>query len=395
MSDEATPIPDEEPLSVSTRNVNLIVEHCKKKGIPRGALLAGLGYPEEYLAGADNWIPFSVFKEITKRARIMHDNDPYVFYEIGASSTAEGGLGVLEVIKRMLAKVFADPTVLIKRVPKYNAYFNKTKDIDVLHIDRDHAYFKVKFRDHVDPVHDFHSGPIVKGVLAGIPVIWKQPHAEVEELILEYNVCRLLREQFSILSEIRDNLLYIEGEPHGRVVGLVQEKIGDGFCYAGAHREPSEKDVQRGILITKDYHYKRYHLLREGQIYNAPYFVLRMQWQHQSARRRFFNNLRVARFENANTYLQEIEDRASHFQRYSQELEEAVRERNKVISEEKKEIEQLKNQLTSILSSHLPNDLVSRMTIHKLAPKRHSGVVFLPISSDSQSGCIPPMTLAE
>ena len=53
-----------------------------------------------------------------------------------------------------------------------------------------------------------------------------------------------------------------------------------------------------------------------------------------------------------------------------------MRERNKVISEEKKEIEQLKNQLTSILSSHLPNDLVSRMTIHKLAPKRHSGVVF-------------------
>lgn len=366
----------DEPLSVSTRNVNLIVEYCKKKGISPDALLSGLGYPESYLTSPDNLIPFSVFREITKRARILHNNDPHVFYEIGASSTAEGGLGMLEVIKRMLASVFADPTVLIKRVPKYNEYFNKTKDIAVLHLGKSHAYFKVKFREHIDPVHDFHSGPIVKGVIAGIPRIWKQPHADVQEILLEYDIVRLLREQFSILSEIKDDIFFVEGEPHGRTVGLVQENIGGDFHYVGSHRDPHETDEHRGILITKDYQYKSYSLLQRGQIYNAPYFILRMEWQHEPFHRRMIKKLRSAPPAHADSYLQEIEDRASYFQRYSQELEDAVRQRNKVITEEKKEIERLKNEMSAILSSHLPTDLVSRMTIHKLAPKRQSGVVF-------------------
>lgn len=283
---------------------------------------------------------------------------------------------MLEVMKRMLASVFADPKVLIRRVPKYNQYFNKTKDIHVVDLGREHAFFKVKFRDHIDPVHDFHSGPIVKGVIAGIPRIWKQPHADVQEILLEYDVVRLLREQFSILSEIRDDMLFVEGEPHGKVVGLVKEKVGSDFHYVGSHRDPHEADEHRGILITKDYRYKNYLLLERGQIYNAPYFILRMQWQHEPFHKRLVKKLRAVRPEHADNYLQEIEDRASYFQRYSQELEDAVRQRNKVISEEKKEIERLKNELTAILSSHLPTELVSRMTIHKLAPKRHSGVVF-------------------
>jgi class 3 adenylate cyclase len=374
--DEHDTTGEDEPLSVSTRNVNLIVEYCKKKGISHDALLSGLGYPESYLTSPDNWVPFSVFKEITKRARILHDNDPSVFYEIGASSTSEGGLGMLEVLKRMLASVFADPTVLVKRVPKYNGYFNKTKDMEILDLGKSSAIVKVKFRKHIDPVHDFHSGPIVKGVLAGIPVIWKQPHARVDELVLEYDVIKLLREQFSVFAEIKNDLLYIEGELHGRAVGLVKEKVGNEYHYIGAHRDPHEEDEHRGVLITKDYAYRSYPLLQQGQVYNAPYFILRMQWQHAPFFKRLMGRFRVQPSQHAHGYLQEMEERASHFQKYSQELEEAVLQRNKVISDEKKEIEELKNQLTSILNSHLPTDLVARMTIHKLAPTRHSGVVF-------------------
>ena len=185
---------DDEPLSVSTRNVNLIIDYCRKKGISSDALLSGLGYQSDYLTSPDNWIPFSVFREIAKRARILHDNDPSVFYDIGVASTSEGGLGMLEVLKRMLASVFADPAVLVRRVPKYNGYFNKTKDIEILDIGKSHAVLKIKFRDHIDPVHDFHSGPLVKGIIASIPVIWKQPHASVDEVVLEYDIVKLLRE---------------------------------------------------------------------------------------------------------------------------------------------------------------------------------------------------------
>ena len=118
--------PKEEQL-VSNRNTNLIINYSIKRGAQPSSLLGHLGYPETYLRNPDHWVSLPIFHEITKRARKAFDDDPTIFYEAGLTATSEGGLGAIEVIKRMLGALFVDPAFLIKKIPEYNSYFNKTK----------------------------------------------------------------------------------------------------------------------------------------------------------------------------------------------------------------------------------------------------------------------------
>ncbi len=364
----------DEELLVSNRSVNIIVHYCKKKGIAQHVLLSHLGYPEEYLTNPDHWIPLPIFHQIAKRARQALDDDPTIFYEMGLTATREGKLGMLEIIKRMVGAIFADPIILFKKVPEYNNYFNKTKDISVIRSSENSAIFKVSFHSGIDPVYDFNSGPLVKGVIASVPCVWNLPPANVTEVLLQYDVVRLLREHCSLFAELKDNTLLIEGQIYGRVVQLIPEQIGDKFYYMGKYKETHDMVAPHGILITKSFYYRRYPLLLTGQIYNAPYFILTANWPKTSFTQRLGHLLPVP-FIRAGAYLHELEQKTTYFQTYARELEESIKERNKIILEEKHEVERLKNELNRILSSHLPDDLVRAMTTHKLIPKRNSGIV--------------------
>ncbi|PIR45198.1 MAG: hypothetical protein COV10_00795 [Candidatus Vogelbacteria bacterium CG10_big_fil_rev_8_21_14_0_10_51_16] len=363
-----------EELVVSNRNTNLIINHCEKRGVKASALLAHLGYPEAYLRNPDHWVPLPIFHEITKRARKSLDDDPTIFYEAGLAATSEGGLGAIEVIKRMLGALFVDPAFLIRKIPEYNEYFNKTKSIRVLDVKEDSALLKITFRKGIDPVYDFNSGPLVKGVVASVPLVWKLRPARVEEVLLQYDILRLLKEHFSIFAEIRGNDLLIEGKVYGRVMQLVKEKTQKGYHYLGKYKETVEPGAPTGILITKSLKYKEYPLLVPGQLYNAPYFILHVRWEHASYGKRL-RNLFSSKFVHADSYLQELEEKTIYFQKYARELEDTIKERNKIILDEKQEVERLKNELSNILSSHLPPDLVHAMTTHKLVPKRNFGIV--------------------
>ncbi|MBI5138241.1 MAG: adenylate/guanylate cyclase domain-containing protein [Candidatus Vogelbacteria bacterium] len=369
----ATQNPSDE-LVVSNRNTTLIINFCVKKGLNKSDLLGHLGYPEEYLQNPDHWVPLPVFHEITKRARKASGDDPSLFYDIGLTATAGGGLGAIEVMKRVMGAFIVDPVYLMQKVPQYNSYFNKTKNIEIVELKKDSAIFKIKFRPGIDPVYDFNSGPLVKGVIASIPHVWKMATAEVEETLLEYDVLRLLKEHFGIFAEIRDNLLYIEGQVYGRVMQLVKEVVKDGYCYLGKYKEAEEPGAPQGVLITKTLNYREYPLLIPGQIYNAPYFILRVKWKHAS----YFSRIRSIfsrQLKRTDTYMKEMEEKTLYFQKYARQLEDTVQERNKIILDEKEQVERLKNQLDAILSSHLPPELVHAMTTHKLLPKRNNGIV--------------------
>jgi len=365
---------NKEELAVSNRNTNMIINYCKKRGVEPSALLGHLGYPEAYLTNPDQWVSLPIFCEITKRARKAFGDDPTIFYETGLQATTEGGLGALESMKRLIGVFFADAKFLIAKIPTYNNYFNKTKTMELVDVTATEAIIKIQFHKPIDPVYDFNSGPLVKGVLASIPRVWNLPPANVQELLLEYDLVRLLKQHFSMYAEIRDNLLYIEGTVYGRVMELVKQYTHSGYVYMGKYKEVEDTGAPTGILITKSLEYKTYPLLIPGQIYNAPYFILKVTWEHASYWKRIRSYF-SGQLMNADSYLNELEGKADRLQSYARELEDTIRERNKIIMDEKQEVERLKNELNNILSSHLPPDLVHAMTTHKLVPKRNHGVV--------------------
>lgn len=361
-------------LLVSNRNIRFILDFCAKHSIPESTLLSGLGYPESYMKDPDHWVSLATFNTITKRVRKVFNDDPSVFYEIGIAATQEGGLGVLESLKRVMIKIINDPGFLIRRIPSYTLFFNKTKDIKIIARGTGTATLQVTFRKGIDPIYDFNSGPLVMGVIASIPKIWKLPLGQVEELTLQYDVLRLLREEFSIFAEIKDGKLYIEGKEYGHEVELIKERVGTHFYYLGKHQEKKDGSKTLGILVTKEFKYRNYRLLVPGQIYNAPYFILKTTWQYASFGKRMHDLIRSF-FVNNRGHLDELEEKAHYFQRYARELEEKVIERNKIILEEKQKIEELKNQVSGILGSQLPADLVEAMVEGKLVPSKQRGIV--------------------
>lgn len=359
---------------VSNRNINLILNYCKKKDLLDNQILAHLGYPDTYLKDPDHWVSLPVYREITRRARRLFNDDPSIFFEIGLVATQEGGLGVVEVLKRAMGAIFVDPGFLIKRVPAYNQFFNKTKDIDLIEVADDTAIMRITFRPGVNAIYDFNSGPLIKGIVASLPTVWGLPVARVDEVMLAYDVVHLLRDEFSIFSEMRNGMLIIEGQVYGRLVELQPSETSKGTVYLGTCKEVDDLKGQHGVLITRELEYKNYPLLIPGQIYNAPYFILRVQWDHLPFLSRVVRALPLRLFRK-NVDLRELEERTSYFQKYARELENTINDRNKIILSEKEEVERLKNKLNEILTSNLPPDLVQAMVQGKLAPKKRWGIV--------------------
>ncbi len=361
-------------LLVSNRNIRFIADYCRDHAIPESAFLSGLGYPESYLKDPDQWVSLPTFTTITRRVRKAFNDDPSVFYDIGVAATEAGGLGILESLKRVVFRVIDDPGLFIARVPTYVSFFNKTKSIRILERTTGVATLQIKFRENIDPIYDFNSGPLVMGVIASIPKIWNLPLGSVEEKLLQYDVVRLLQEEFSILSEIKDGKFYVEGEEYGKEVELVSEKIDSGTYFLGKYRKLRPKAKVRGIFINKEYRYKNYRLLIPGQIYNAPYFILKTEWQYSSLPKRLLS-LILSLLPEKKGQLRELEEKAIYFQNYARELEDKIIDRNKLILEEKEKVEELKNRVSRILGSQLPPDLVGLMVEGKLTPRKNRGIV--------------------
>ncbi len=367
---------NDEALNVSCRNVNIIVKFLEKRSVSAETLLDHLGYPRDYLQNPDNWIPLPIFIEIAKRTRRLFNDDPSVFYDIGLTATADGGLGAVEVLKRTLGALVASPPMLLRRMPKYNAFFNRTKDMVAIKVTDDEALMEVTFHPEIDPVYDFNSGPFLKGMFASIPLIWKLPLAVVEERLLQYDPVRLLRQHCSLFAEMRDGQLFIEGKVYGHEVAIVPEATPIGSRYLGQYREIRESDpgARKALLITENLDYRSYRILSVGQLWNAPSFIIHLSWQKLSRFTRLRHSF-SSPIKKQPVDLHELEDRTQELQRYAQELEASIVERNKIILAEKSEVDRLKNQLSGILGSQLPPDLVQAMISRKLIPKRNHGIV--------------------
>jgi len=364
---------EKEELLVCNRNVGLVLTYCRKKGLSENDILDNLGYPADYLKNPDHWISLPTFLKLCHRVQHLIDNDPNIFYQVGLLATEEGGLGIVEILKRLIGSTFADPSFVMKKIPEYNQFFNRTKYMEIISCEKNSAYLRVRFRGGIDIEEDFVSGPLVKGVFASLPRIWNLPPGKVDEILLEYDVVKLLRNQFQIFAELRNDKLYIEDTVYGEVVELVNEDTALGSICLGKHKKVESPYAPKGVLITKELWYKTYPLLIPGQIYDVPYFVIKVSWDHLPFKQRFKNLIHP--HSKTNVSFKDLEERISYFQSYAQELEETIKERNKIITEEKRQVEVLKNQLSQILASHLPDDLVELMTTKKLVPSRNRGIV--------------------
>jgi len=387
---------------VSCRNINIIAEYVKKHIGSDMALLAGLPFSSEHLKFEHNWIPLSVYAEVMDRAiELLRDADAP--YKMGLSAMGAGSWGAIRYVQQIFMAVALGPVAVFKALGTFNPHFNATKDMSLVSSREDQCLVRIKFKDDIDPIDDFHSDSYIQGLLASVPQNWKLPLAEIRPFAKEYDIVSLLRrigglpEQDIVLDECE---LKIRGETVG-VRGFIVEDPVNGltfapYCELGEDGQPVPfslpmQEMPRGILITKDLEINRFLTLREGELYNAPFFLYHIQWERLTFSKKL-KHLFMYSAGSKKAYLEGMERSLATVKNYVETLEDKVLERTEQLNQAKSEAEYWRDKAETLLTTMLPAHIVRNMMQGKLrAEQIYGSVMYTDLAGfTSYSKDLPP-----
>ncbi len=164
----------ENKLQVNCRSINSILKYGQDKGKDISQLIQGLGFDEAYLSDTNNWVPLKTANEISRRLRIMFDDDQ-IMYKVGLSCERLHSLGFVDFILRLMAS----PQYIIRHSPKLNKYFSTIDDIEVLRCNAHSA--KIKYFSLPGYQMNLDDCYFTKGVFAALPKIWGNRPAKIAE----------------------------------------------------------------------------------------------------------------------------------------------------------------------------------------------------------------------
>jgi len=215
------------------------------------------------------------------------------------------------------AKLFRSPGDGYKRLPFFNRNLNDTKEIEVVippsydrRIQRFRTVLKVEFHRDIDPNGDYIGEPFLRGIISAIPTLWGLEPAMVEQPLKPYDPEILLQKEpefrpYGLHPKREGDLLTIRHPEHGgrSIVGekvfLLPDQVGNRTLFLGRYAKKPTKALNPGeekeaILITETVTVNGRTLLQEGEIFNAPYFILDVTYDRTSLANRFVNIFSVS-----------------------------------------------------------------------------------------------------
>ncbi|MBI5077167.1 hypothetical protein HZB94_02195 [Candidatus Falkowbacteria bacterium] len=372
--------------NVCCRNITIIARYVQQILGSDNLLLENLPFSVEYLNDEHNWVPLTVYTEIIERA-IDLLKDPDAPYKMGLSAQELESWGAFRYLQKVFGSVIFGPIEVYKQVGRYNEFFNRTKDLIVVKTGKDHCYIKIKFKNNVNPVDDFASDAFIRGILCGVPNIWHLAAAKMEEPLFEYDIERLLRQIGKVSDSeisVKDNKLFIRAEECGQKIILLSEMVKEGPLFLGRYREIHANDrlddFTTAILVTKDFQVNDKLKIKKGQIYNAPYFIYKLNWQSLSFWRKLYQ-LTVHSFVSKRAYREGIESQLTTIRNYVETLEDKVLQRTEQLNQAKAEAEFWRAKAENLLYAMLPQNIVEKMMKGKLvAEEIEATVVFTDLS---------------
>jgi len=216
-------------------------------------------------------------------------------------------------------RVFASPTDGFKRLPFFNKNFNDTKDMEViLPPSYDKASGKIRtiltirFHNDFDLHQDYIGDPYLRGIVSSIPTIWGLEPARIKQPLIPYDPEILFNKEpefapFDLDAQMENERLTLK-DPNKRermVVGkriLLEPELLNGKTvflgkYAEVSRDPAKTmlDQREAILITETVRVRDRIILRQGEIFKAPYFVLDISYDRLSLVKRLSQVFKIRR----------------------------------------------------------------------------------------------------
>jgi len=230
----------------------------------------------------------------------------WFYFNCGASSAALEALGRL----RYFVRIFSGPSDGFKRLPFFNRNLNDTKDIDIIvppvydkSSGKIRTILSVRYHDDFDVNRAYMDDPYLRGILSAIPTIWGLRPAKIRQPLVPYDPEILFNNErefvpYDLDVRMRSNLLTMKGITSGKreIVGkkvlIEPEDINGEKVFLGKYHEFSKcalkerSDRREAILITRTVQIDQRVLFRSGEIFKAPYFILRVLYDRPSFQER-------------------------------------------------------------------------------------------------------------
>ncbi len=156
-----------------TRTLLLYVRENNRGDL--GGLLDGLALDETYLLDTNNWVSHAFLQILYQRMiQILGDDD--AVYHMTLASERFQSLGILDRIVRLLGS----PKLIYSQAPKYNKYLKLNGDVHIHEIGPSWVVLEDRYHDGSQKTR--FDCDYTRGVLAGIPILFGLPMAEVEEI---------------------------------------------------------------------------------------------------------------------------------------------------------------------------------------------------------------------
>jgi len=389
---------------ISNRNIRIIATYVRSKIGSHEALFKDLSYPfeafpsaQDFFLDEDEWTTYENFEKIFRRAKELV-SEPLFYFACGSSSASLRSWGRFHVF----AKLFSTPSDGFKRLPFFNRNLNDTKEIDIVippaydrRVRKFRMVLKVEFHGDMDPNADYIGDPFLRGMISAIPTIWGLDPASVGQPLKPYDPEILfLREPefkpYHLNPKREGDLLTIRHPRHGRrsIVGekiyLLPDQVGDRKLFLGRYvRKPTNTlnpmEQKEAILITETVRVNGRTLLKEGEIFLAPYFILDVTYDRASLFKRFantfpskagtenprkelidtINQLRKSINSKNEAYAalkkahQELQEAKKRIDEYAVNLEEKVKERTAELRKAQGELLQINRNLKSRVQSQV------------------------------------------
>jgi len=390
---------------ISNRNIKIAASYVAHKLGSHGSLFEGMAYPsdryasaEEFFLNEDEWTTYQNFLAIFRRAREMVD-DPYFYFNCGFSAARLRSWGRLD----SFVPIFTSPSDGFRRLPFFNRQFTDTKDIEVLvppsfdkTFRRMRTLLEIRHHEDMDVHGDYIGDPYSRGMISSIPTLWGLQPALVKQLMNPYDPEILFNQEpelspLGLEPRMENHWLtvshptYGHRKPVAKKVILIPELINGSPVYLGKYKDVSDGDSMSGedrreaLLITETVQIGQRTLLKAGEIFKAPSFVLDVTFDRLSLKDRLSNtfvfrknsdesafgfvetvnelketivarNRAYLELEKANVDLQEAKTRADE---YARTLEQRVEERTKALSQAQEELKIFNRDLEAKVKEHV------------------------------------------
>ncbi len=295
------------------RNTRIIATYVKSKIGNFHGLFDGLPYPTDeysspvdFFMNEDEWTTFENFEKIFRRGKRLV-NEPNFYYNCGASSSALNAWGRFYYF----VKLFTSPEAGLKNLPFFNKNSNDIKEIEIvqpptydIRLRKFKTIIKVLFHEDFNPDRGYVGDPYLRGIISSIPTIWNLPPAEVTQPLMPYHPVKLFNNEpdfvgFHLDVKIEGNALMLNDPETGKRVQagekvlLESELINNQKVFLGKHTRlpnnynPGTWEKREAIRITRNIQAGDQLILKAGDIYNTPYFILNILHDRASIFRRF------------------------------------------------------------------------------------------------------------